>query len=85
MQKILIVIDFAILIYYPYLRTEVVHLANTIQIHVDDKLKTTPNPYTPLSESELLNKLETSRKHATQGKVRNVNEVLLEMRTKYEL
>lgn len=85
MQKTLLVIDFAMLIYYPYLRTEVVHLASTLQLHTNDKTKTAHNPYTPLSESELLYKLETSREHAAQGKIQNADDVLREMRTKYEL
>ena len=47
--------------------------------------RVTPNPYAPLSELELLNKLEKSREHAAQGKVQDADEVTREMRAKYGL
>ena len=43
------------------------------------------NPYTPMSEEELISKLELSREHAEQGKYRDSNLVLADMREKYGL
>ncbi len=45
--------------------------------------KTIQNPYIPLSEEDFLNKLALSRKHAEQGKVRDADEVISDMRAKY--
>lgn len=47
--------------------------------------RVTPNPYAPLSELEILNKLEKSREHAAQGNVKDADEVTRDMRTKYGL
>ena len=44
-----------------------------------------PNPYAPLSELEILNKLEKSREHAAQGNAKDADEVTRDMRTKYGL
>ena len=41
------------------------------------------NPYTAVSEEEILQKLEKSRLHASQGEYRDADEVISEMRTKY--
>ena len=41
------------------------------------------NPYTAMSEEEILRKLEQSRLHANQGKYRNADEVVSDMRAKY--
>ena len=41
------------------------------------------NPYTEMSEEEILRKLEKSRLHASQGKYRDADEVISDMRTKY--
>ena len=41
------------------------------------------NPYTAMSEEEILRKLEQSRLHAIQGKYRDADEVISDMRTKY--
>ncbi len=41
------------------------------------------DPYETLSEEELLMKLETSRQHAKQGKYRDADEVIGDMRAKY--
>lgn len=97
-------------------------MASTIQIRVDDELKTKSdklfrelgtdtttairmfltqavanngfpfeikrnirNPYIALSEDEILNKLEVSRKHAEQGKYRDADDVVADMRAKYGL
>ena len=43
----------------------------------------TENPYTAMSEEEILRKLEKSRLHADQGKYRDADEVISEMRNKY--
>ncbi len=45
--------------------------------------KTTVDPFVALSEEDILNKLETSRKHADEGKYRNADDVIADMRTKY--
>lgn len=47
--------------------------------------KKEPNPYEALSEKEMLNKLETSRKHADEGLCRDADEVIADMRAKYGL
>ena len=41
------------------------------------------NPYTAVSEEEILQKLEKSRLHASQGEYRDADEVISDMRTKY--
>lgn len=43
------------------------------------------NPYEALTEIELLEKLEKSREHATQGMYKDAEEVSRSMRTKYGL
>ena len=43
------------------------------------------NPYLPLSEEQLLQKLELSRKHAEQGQYRNADDVISDMRATYGL
>ena len=95
-------------------------MASTIQVRVDDDLKTrsdalfkdlgtdtttairmfltqalavngfpfeikrvSANPYKSLTEHEMLDKLEKSREHASQGKYRNATEVSRDMREKY--
>ena len=60
-------------------------MSSKIQVQVDNKIKVAPNPYAPLSELELQNKLEKSREHAAQGKVQDADEVTREMRAKYGL
>ncbi|SFU43762.1 type II toxin-antitoxin system RelB/DinJ family antitoxin [Butyrivibrio sp. INlla21] len=47
--------------------------------------KKTANPYVTLSEEEFLQKLETAREHAEQGMIRNADDVIADMRTKYGL
>ena len=44
-----------------------------------------PNPYTPMSEEEIYQKLEVSRQHADQGMYRDADEVIADMRAKYGL
>ena len=41
------------------------------------------NPYTAMSEEEILRKLEKSRLHASQGKYRDADEAVSDMRAKY--
>ena len=41
------------------------------------------NPYTAMSEEEILRKLELSRLHASQGKYRDADEAVSDMRAKY--
>lgn len=43
------------------------------------------NPYETLTEHDLLDKLEKSRKHAAQGMYKDAAEVSCDMRTKYGL
>lgn len=43
------------------------------------------NPYSSLTESELLTKLDTSREHAAQGKYREAANVVSSLRGKYGL
>ena len=47
--------------------------------------KISENPYLPLSEEQLLQNLELSRKHAEQGQYRNADDVISDMRAKYGL
>ncbi|WP_310603656.1 type II toxin-antitoxin system RelB/DinJ family antitoxin [Anaerosporobacter sp.] len=41
------------------------------------------NPFVPMTEEELLSKLEISRKHASQGKYRDADDVVANLRGKY--
>jgi DNA-damage-inducible protein J len=43
------------------------------------------NPFQPLSEEEIYAKLETSRQHSAAGRVRNADDVISDMRSKYGL
>lgn len=43
------------------------------------------NPYRPINEEEILAKLEVSRNHANQGKYKSADDVISNMRAKYEL
>ena len=47
--------------------------------------KSSANPFAGMSEEEILEKLERSRTHASQGMVRDANEVISDMRAKYGL
>ena len=76
-------------------------MASTIQVRVDDDLKTksdalfkefgtdtataNPYPYEALTEHEILDKLEKSREHAAQGMYKDATEVTRDMRAKYRL
>lgn len=42
-----------------------------------------PNPFTSMSEEELLAKLEQSRQNAEAGNFRDANEVITDMKSKY--
>lgn len=43
------------------------------------------HPYMPMTEEEILAKLELSRKHAEHGKYRRADDVVSDMREKYGL
>lgn len=43
------------------------------------------NPYVPMSESELMKKLENSMQQANQGKYKSADNVIADMRGKYGL
>jgi len=47
--------------------------------------KSSANPFAAMSEEEILQKLERSRAHANEGMVRDSDEVISDMRTKYGL
>jgi DNA-damage-inducible protein J len=59
---------------------EVECMASTIQVRVEDELKIKSiNPYEPMSEKEMLEKLKNSRE---QGKYRDADDVISDMRAK---
>ena len=65
-------------------------MASTIQVRVDDEFpfeikRNVQNPYMKLTEEQLLQKLELSRQHAEQGKYRDADDVISDMRGKYGL
>lgn len=43
------------------------------------------NPYLPMTEAEMLEKLELSRYHASEGAYKDADAVVSDMRTKYGL
>lgn len=43
------------------------------------------SPYMPLTEEEMLKKLETAREHSQQGKCKSAADVISDMREKYGL
>ena len=45
--------------------------------------KVMTNPYVEISEDVMLQKLESSRNHAKQGKYRDADDVISDMRAKY--
>ena len=45
--------------------------------------KKTVNPYVTLTEDEVLKKLEASRQHASEGMVRDADDVISDMRQRY--
>ena len=47
--------------------------------------KTTADPYVTLTEDEILRKLEVSRVHADEGRFRDADDVVRDMRNKYGL
>ncbi len=47
--------------------------------------KVSANPYAAMSEDEILLKLEQSREHAKQGKYRDADEAITDIRGKYGL
>ena len=61
-------------------------MSSTIQLRVEDESKKkTQNPYTSLSEDEILQQLEVSRSHASEGMYRDADDVIIDMREKYGL
>ena len=47
--------------------------------------KVTRNPYDSLSEDEMLAMLEIARTHANQGMVKDADDVVADLRSKYDL
>ena len=47
--------------------------------------KNTTDPYVTLTEDEILRKLEVSRVHANEGRFRDADDVVTDMRDKYGL
>ncbi|MCR4670873.1 MAG: type II toxin-antitoxin system RelB/DinJ family antitoxin [Saccharofermentans sp.] len=47
--------------------------------------RVTPNPYQPLSEDELINRLEETRLRSKTSKCKDADEVISDMRSKYGL
>ena len=45
--------------------------------------KITIDPYTTFAEDEVLKRLEASRQHAAEGKVRDADDVISDMKQKY--
>ena len=45
----------------------------------------TNNLITPMNEEELLKKLENSKNHADQGYIRDADDMIQEMRSKYKI
>ncbi|SHK70690.1 type II toxin-antitoxin system RelB/DinJ family antitoxin [Hespellia stercorisuis] len=43
------------------------------------------DPYRAMSENKMMMKLEISRKHALEGKVKDADDVISDMREKYDL
>ena len=60
--------------------SEVLNMASTIQVRVEDELKSKSDA--PMTEAEMLAKLEKSRE---QGMFRDVDLVVSDMRLKYGL
>ena len=60
--------------------SEVLNMASTIQVRVEDKLKSKSDA--PMTEAEMLAKLEKSRE---QGMFRDADLVVSDMRLKYGL
>ena len=60
--------------------SEVLNMASTIQVRVEDELKS--KSYAPMTEAEMLVKLEKSRE---QGMFRDADLVVSDMRLKYGL
>lgn len=60
--------------------SEVLNMASTIQVRVEDELKS--NSDAPMTEAEMLAKLEKSRE---QGMFRDADLVVSDMRLKYGL
>ena len=53
-------------------------------MHYESK-KVVRNPYDSLSEDEMLTMLEIARTHANQGMVKDADDVVADLRSKYDL
>jgi DNA-damage-inducible protein J len=60
-------------------------MQNGIPFEVRRVSDTESNPFQPLSEEEIYAKLEASRQHAAVGRIRNADDVVSDMRSKYGL
>ena len=60
-------------------------MSSTIQIREDDDRRVTPSPYLPLSEEDMMKKLERSREYSKRGSVKSADDVISDMRSKYGL
>lgn len=65
-----------------FLTQSVMHKGFPFEIKLNNAVA---NPYVPMSENELMQKLENSMQQANQGKYRNADNVVSDMRTKYGL
>ena len=60
-------------------------MRNGIPFEIMRVSEVSDNPYRPFSEKELLSRLDTARKHAAQGKYRDAEDAVADMRAKYGL
>lgn len=60
-------------------------MSSTIQIREVDDRRVTPSPYLPLSEEDMMKKLERSREYSKRGSVKSADDVISDMRSKYGL
>ncbi|MCR4908495.1 MAG: hypothetical protein K5985_06645 [Lachnospiraceae bacterium] len=61
-------------------------MSGTVQIRMDDDLIIKSDTLLPqMTEDEILKKLEKSREHVAEGKFRNAEEMISDMRKKYDL
>jgi DNA-damage-inducible protein J len=60
-------------------------MQNGIPFEVKRVSEAVANPLKPMSEEELYAKLESSRAHAAQGRVRDAGDVVSDMRARYGL
>ncbi len=59
-------------------------MPSTMDCHFEIKKSVSEyNPYTAMTEEELLRKLENSRRHAEEGKYREADIIVSDIRAKY--